>query len=87
MRNVIYHPMPFISTLLVILFCLHQAIGYSFMPTTKDEDGLVGLLTKKSLPDLENNQQASVNFLTGLLCVQPTLSVCVDSVRELPDKK
>ncbi|XP_067948334.1 nucleoporin p54-like [Watersipora subatra] len=68
-------------------FCYFKAVGYSFMPKTKDEDGLVALITNKTLSDLENNQQASVTFLSGLLGNQPTLSVCVESVRELPDKK
>lgn len=57
------------------------------MPRSKDEDGLVALITNKSLTDLQNNQQASVNFLSGLLGNAPALTVCVDSVRELPDKK
>ena len=72
-------------SLLSVVF--EQAVGYSFIPNSKDEDGLVALITNKPLLDLQNNQQASVNFLTGLLGNQPTLSVCVDSLRELPDKK
>jgi len=56
------------------------------MPRNADEDGLVALLTNKTKADLEANQQASVNFIQGLLGSQ-TLSVCVESVRSLPDDK
>lgn len=68
-------------------YCCFKAVGYSRMPQAKSEDGLIALITSKTEKELLDNQQASVNFLSQLLGNDASLSVCVESIRGLPDGK
>ncbi|KAK2172361.1 hypothetical protein NP493_969g00036 [Ridgeia piscesae] len=64
-----------------------QAVGYSCLPKKKNEDGLVVVVFAKKMADVTSNQQAVVDTFQKLLGNKPNLTVCVDSVRELPSDK
>ncbi|XP_066501805.1 nucleoporin p54 isoform X1 [Hoplias malabaricus] len=66
-------------------FCRFKAVGYSCIPSSKDEDGLVALALNKKEPDVRAQQQHLVESLHKILGLQPTLSVNVEGVRALPD--
>ena len=57
------------------------------MPSTRNRDGLVAIIFSKKLSEVQANQQLLVDSLQKLLGSKPTLSVCVDNVKELPDSK
>uniref|UniRef100_V5IDF5 Putative nucleoporin p54 strongylocentrotus purpuratus n=2 Tax=Ixodes ricinus TaxID=34613 RepID=V5IDF5_IXORI len=68
-------------------FCCFKAIGYSALPTSKPEDGLVALVFEKRLEDVQPVQTQLVEGLHRVLGSKPTLSVCVDGLKSLsPDK-
>ena len=62
-------------------------MGYSCLPSAKDEDGFVSLDFKHSESYVKTNQQALVEHLTKIFGNKPGLSVCVDGVRALPGDK
>jgi len=68
-------------------FCRFKAIGYSCLPNAKDSDGLIGLDLKHSIDFVNANQQQLVESLHKILGASPTLLVCVDGVRELPENR
>ncbi|XP_072517959.1 nucleoporin p54 isoform X2 [Salminus brasiliensis] len=66
-------------------FCRFKAVGYSCIPSSKDEDGLVALALNKKEPDVRNQQQQLVESLHKVLGGNPTLTVNVEGVKALPD--
>ena len=64
-----------------------QTVGYSVKPTSRDEDGLVILHFKKKEEEIRSLQQQLVDSLFKILGSKPTLSVCVEDVKPLPDDK
>eukprot|EP00794_Sanderia_malayensis_P007093 gene7093-7895_t len=68
-------------------FCRFKSIGYSCLPNAKNSDGLVALDLKHKIDYVKNNQQQLVESLHKVLGSKPTLVVCVDGVKELPDEK
>ncbi|XP_071787665.1 nuclear pore complex protein Nup54-like [Asterias amurensis] len=68
-------------------FCRFKTVGYSVKPTSKDEDGLVILHFKKKEEEIRSLQQQLVDSLFKILGSKATLSVCVESVKQLPDGK
>ncbi|XP_022079496.1 nuclear pore complex protein Nup54-like [Acanthaster planci] len=68
-------------------FCRFKTVGYSVKPTSKDEDGLVILHFKKKEEEIRSLQQQLVDALFKILGSKPTLSVCVEDVKQLPDDK
>ncbi|XP_065059226.1 nuclear pore complex protein Nup54-like isoform X2 [Rhopilema esculentum] len=68
-------------------FCRFKTIGYSCLPNAKDSEGLVALDLKHKLEFVKTNQQQLVESLHKVLGSKPTLVVCVDGVRELPEDK
>ncbi|CAH1776827.1 unnamed protein product [Owenia fusiformis] len=68
-------------------FCRFKAIGYSLLPTSQDTDGLVGIVFNKKESEIKALQQQLVDSLHKILGNKPTLSVCVEGVRQLPDEK
>ena len=66
---------------------LYQAVGYSFVPKSKDEDGLVALIVDKPLTNPEQDQKEIMDELNKLVAGTPQLSFIVDSIRQLPDNK
>ncbi|XP_061887236.1 LOW QUALITY PROTEIN: nucleoporin p54 [Entelurus aequoreus] len=66
-------------------FCRFKAVGYSCVPVSKDEDGLVALVLNKKEADVRAQQQHLVESLHKVLGSNQTLSVNVDGVRSLPN--
>ncbi|XP_074650289.1 nucleoporin p54-like [Tubulanus polymorphus] len=68
-------------------FCRFKAVGYSCLPTNKNEDGLVALIFKKKHDEVSRNQQQVVDSLNEILGSKPNVSVCVEGLKPLPDDK
>uniref|UniRef100_A0A1A8FY21 54 kDa nucleoporin n=1 Tax=Nothobranchius korthausae TaxID=1143690 RepID=A0A1A8FY21_9TELE len=66
-------------------FCRFKAVGYSCIPVSKDEDGLVVLVLNKKEADVRAQQQQLVESLHKILGSNQTLSVNVDGVKALPN--
>ncbi|XP_061148449.1 nucleoporin p54 isoform X1 [Syngnathus typhle] len=66
-------------------FCVFKAVGYSCVPISKDEDGLVVLVLNKKEADVRAQQQLLVESLHKVLGSNQTLSVNVDGVKSLPN--
>ncbi|XP_074474210.1 nucleoporin p54 isoform X2 [Sebastes fasciatus] len=66
-------------------FCRFKAVGYSCVPVSKDEDGLVVLILNKREADVRAQQQHLVETLHKVLGSNQTLTVNVDGVKALPN--
>ncbi|XP_046870898.1 nucleoporin p54 isoform X3 [Hypomesus transpacificus] len=66
-------------------FCRFKAVGYSCIPGSKDEDGLVALALNKKEADVRAQQQQLVESLHKVLGGNPALAVNVEGVKALPD--
>ncbi|KAM3849612.1 nuclear pore complex protein Nup54-like isoform 5-T5 [Diretmus argenteus] len=66
-------------------FCRFKAVGYSCVPGSKDEDGLVVLALNKKEADVRAQQQQVVESLHKILGSNQMLSVNVEGVKALPD--
>uniref|UniRef100_A0A8C7XPR1 54 kDa nucleoporin n=1 Tax=Oryzias sinensis TaxID=183150 RepID=A0A8C7XPR1_9TELE len=66
-------------------FCRFKAVGYSCIPVSKDEDGLVVLILNKKESDVRAQQQQLVETLHKILGSNQTLSVNVEGVKSLPN--
>ncbi|KAM4634350.1 nucleoporin p54 isoform 4-T4 [Polymixia lowei] len=66
-------------------FCRFKAVGYSCIPGSKDEDGLVALALNKKEADVRAQQQQLVESLHKILGSNQTLTVNVEGVKALPD--
>ncbi|XP_020563283.1 nucleoporin p54 isoform X1 [Oryzias latipes] len=66
-------------------FCRFKAVGYSCIPVSKDEDGLVVLILNKKEADVRAQQQQLVETLHKILGSNQTLSVNVEGVKSLPN--
>ncbi|XP_036070414.1 nucleoporin p54 isoform X2 [Oryzias melastigma] len=66
-------------------FCRFKAVGYSCIPVTKDEDGLVVLILNKKEADVRAQQQQLVESLHKILGSSQTLAVNVEGVKSLPN--
>ncbi|KAF7661121.1 hypothetical protein LDENG_00268600 [Lucifuga dentata] len=64
-------------------FCRFKAVGYSCVPVSKDEDGLVVLVLNKKEADVRAQQQHLVESLHKILGSNQTLTVNVDGVKAL----
>ncbi|KAM9841088.1 nucleoporin p54 [Aulostomus maculatus] len=66
-------------------FCRFKAVGYSCVPVSKDEDGLVVLVLNKKEADVRVQQQQLVESLHKVLGSNQTLTVNVDGVKAVPN--
>ncbi|XP_056146661.1 nucleoporin p54 isoform X2 [Lampris incognitus] len=66
-------------------FCRFKAVGYSCIPRSKDEDGLVALVLNKKEADVRAQQQQLVESLQKVLGSNQTSTVNVDGVKILPN--
>ena len=57
------------------------------IPTGKNEDGLVALMLKKKQAEVSGVQQQIVDTIHKILGSKPTLSVCVEGVRPIPEDR
>ncbi|XP_029940173.1 nucleoporin p54 isoform X1 [Salarias fasciatus] len=64
-------------------FCRFKAVGYSCVPVSKDEDGLVVLVLNKKEAEVRAQQQQLVESLHKVLGSNQTLTVNVDGVKSL----
>lgn len=60
-------------------------MGYSCIPGSKDEDGLVVLALNKKEDDVRSQQQQLVESLHKVLGGNQTLTVNIEGVKALPD--
>ena len=60
-------------------------MGYSCVPVSKDEDGLVVLILARKEADVRVQQQHLVESLHKVLGNNQTLTVNVDGVKALPN--
>lgn len=67
--------------------CRFKAIGYSCIPQSKDEDGLIGLVLKKPYADIKTSQKKLTDALHQILGGKQTVSVCVEGIKQWPDNK
>ena len=68
--------------------CFHfQVVGYSRLPSASNEDGMVSLELKKKESEVRQIQAGLVDALHKVLGSKPTLMVCVDGVKPLPDDR
>lgn len=56
------------------------------IPTGRNEDGLVALVLNKKENDVSSVQQQVVDTITRILA-RPTLSVCVEGIRPMPEDR
>lgn len=66
-------------------FCRFKAVGYSCIPVSKDEDGLVALILNKKEADVRTQQQQLVESIHKVLGSNQTLTVNVEGVKALPN--
>ncbi|KAM7392692.1 hypothetical protein PAMA_007692 [Pampus argenteus] len=66
-------------------FCRFKAVGYSCVPVSKDEDGLVVLVLNKKEADVRVQQQQLVESIHKVMGSNQTLTVNVDGVKALPN--
>ncbi|KAK7097934.1 nucleoporin p54-like [Littorina saxatilis] len=67
-------------------FCRFKAVGYTAIPTGRNEDGLVALVLKKKQEEVTAAQTQVVDTITKILG-KPNLSVCVEGVRPVPEDR
>uniref|UniRef100_A0A8C5LWD2 54 kDa nucleoporin n=1 Tax=Leptobrachium leishanense TaxID=445787 RepID=A0A8C5LWD2_9ANUR len=68
-------------------FCRFKAVGYSCIPSNKDEDGLVALVVNKKESDVRALQQQLVESLHKVLGSNQTLTVNVEGVKTMHDEQ
>lgn len=68
-------------------FCKFKAVGYSCLPSSRNEDGFVSLLFNRKEVDIRTQQPQVVEGLHRVFGSRPTLSVCVEGVKPAPDNK
>ncbi|KAH9496040.1 Nuclear pore complex protein Nup54 [Bulinus truncatus] len=68
-------------------FCRFKALGYHLIPKGSNELGQVILVFGRREEDVTKAQQQIVDTLQRILGSKPTLSVCVEGIKPLPDDK
>ncbi|KAK6976785.1 nucleoporin p54 [Biomphalaria glabrata] len=68
-------------------FCRFKALGYHLIPKGSNELGQVILVFSRREEEVSSLQQQIVDTLQKILGSKPTLSVCVEGIRPLPDDK
>ena len=64
-----------------------KVVGYSRLPIASNEDGSLSLEIKKKESDVRALQQGIVDGLHKCLGSKPTLMVCIDGIKPLPDDR
>nr|5C3L_A Chain A, Nup54 [Xenopus laevis] len=68
-------------------FCRFKAVGFSYIPNNKDEDGLISLIFNKKESDIRGQQQQLVESLHKVLGGHQTLTVNVEGVKTKADNQ
>eukprot|EP00092_Neocalanus_flemingeri_P013242 GFUD01014272.1.p1 GENE.GFUD01014272.1~~GFUD01014272.1.p1 ORF type:complete len:625 (-),score=206.86 GFUD01014272.1:148-2022(-) len=66
-------------------FCRFKAVAYSAMPKHDNKDGLVSLMFKKKLSEVEAGKSQISSSIAQLLGNKPTLTVTVEAVKAAGD--
>lgn len=70
-----------------IFFCLFQALGYHLIPKGSNEIGQMALILNRKESEVMSAQQQIMDTLHKILGSKPTLSVCVEGIKPLPEDK
>jgi len=62
-------------------FSRFKAIGYSALPKHEDKEGLVCLVFKKKLAELEAGRSAIITSLSGIMGNKPTVKVTINTIK------
>ncbi|KAK3798088.1 hypothetical protein RRG08_034644 [Elysia crispata] len=68
-------------------FCRFKALGYHLIPKGDNEQGQVALVLAKKEAEVTAAQQQVMDTLHRILGSKPTLSVCVEGIKPLPEDK
>ncbi|XP_058960768.1 nucleoporin p54 [Pocillopora verrucosa] len=68
-------------------FCRFKVVSYSRLPMACNEDGHLSLEIKKKESDVRALQQGIVDGLHKCLGSKPTIMVCIDGIKPLPDDR
>ncbi|XP_020616032.1 nuclear pore complex protein Nup54-like [Orbicella faveolata] len=68
-------------------FCRFKVVGYSRLPVASNEDGHLSLEIKKKESEVRAVQQGLVDALHKCLGSKPTLMVCIEGIKPLPDDR
>lgn len=66
---------------------LSQALGYHLIPKGNNEQGQLVLVLNRKEADVISAQQQVMDMLHRILGSKPTLSVCVEGIKTLPEEK
>lgn len=66
---------------------LLKVVGYSRLPVASNEDGHLSLEIKKKESEVRAVQQGLVDALHKCLGSKPTLMVCIEGMKPLPDDR
>jgi len=66
---------------------LFKVVGYSRLPTATNEDGHLSLEIGKKESEVRLSQQGLVDKLHKCLGSKPTLMVCVEGIKSLPENR
>ena len=64
-----------------------KVVGYSRLPVASNEDGHLSLEIKKKENEVRAVQQGLVDALHKCLGSKPTLMVCIEGIKPLPDDR
>ena len=64
-----------------------KVVGYSRLPVASNEDGHLSLEIKKKESEVRAVQQGLVDALHKCLGSKPTLMVCIEGIKPLPDDR
>uniref|UniRef100_H2ZJL9 Uncharacterized protein n=1 Tax=Ciona savignyi TaxID=51511 RepID=H2ZJL9_CIOSA len=69
-------------------FCRFKAVGFSCLPSAKDEDGLISLVCGKEEKEmLQIGKEKISGAIHKIIGGSPTISVQIDSIRSIPQDK
>ncbi|KAK3576887.1 hypothetical protein CHS0354_012945 [Potamilus streckersoni] len=68
-------------------FCKFKAVGYSCLPTAKNEEGFFCIIIKRDVETMKAHQTQAIDVLHKTFGSKPNYTVCVEAVNPCPDNK
>lgn len=68
-------------------FCRFKVVGYSRLPTATNEDGHLSIEIGRKESEVRLSQQGLVDKLHKCLGSKPTLMVCIEGIKSLPENR